>query len=407
MENRKLSLGKMWTAISLLMLVGMVFILHSTAQPAMAQGPVPTNTLTGTRTFTPSRTPIPTRTFTITRTFTNTRTPTNTRTVTNTATPTRTITPTFTRTYTRTFTNTYTSTITRTFTRTITLTFTRTSTRTLTPTFTRTPTRTQTFTRTLTPTPTGCVWITSSTASANAITIRVYNPQAFALSLTSASLDWPVATNRYVDYFRFGATTFYPGNSYSSPTTASATPNIAFASHATLNFIVAFGNPGVLTGSFSTTLNFTQGCSITYTMWNGITPTNSPTPTQTRTPTRTPSPLIADLTEKYSRLLYRGPFFGMASQVLSLTVGGDLGGNYSVTLHMDGPTPYSYDIILPPIASGTTTVNSSWPVANINFGCEKEGPWVASFVVTGLSGQTKTSNLVVWGVGYPQVHGSP
>jgi hypothetical protein len=209
--------------------------------------------------------------------------------------------------------------------------------------------------------------------------------------------------NRYVDYFRFGSSTFYGGNSYVSPTSALATPNVAFASHATVNFIVAFGNPNTLAGAFTATLNFTEGCSIIVPLWNGTTPTPTNTRTPTRTPTLTPVPLVANLSESYSRLLFRGPDFGMHSQSLQVTVGGDLGGSYIVVLHIRGPN--SYDINLPTLPIGTYTVDAA-STGNQYFGCSDKGYWWAWFEVTGLSGRTKTSNTVVWGVGFPEVHGS-
>jgi hypothetical protein len=119
--------------------------------------------------------------------------------------------------------------------------------------------------------------------------------------------------------------------------------------------------------------------------------------------------LIADLAEKYSRLLFRGPDFHKNAQTLYLTVGGDLGGTYQVKLYLvarsdSGSSSQDIDIAT---AAGIYMADASHPLVIPYFGVSQTGSWEAWFEVTGLSGRKALSNHVYWSVGFPEVHGVP
>jgi hypothetical protein len=259
---------------------------------------------------------------------------------------------------------------------------------------------------------TGCVWVTDSFFGNNSLTISVYNPQSYALALTDASLIWPVVGNRFVNSFSFNGTRFFNANSHTSPTSAPASPNIPFASHATANFVVGFGSPGSLDGSFITTLNFTLGCSITYSMYGGATPTRTSTftPTYTLTPTLTPIPITADFSAAYTRLLENAPDFlkqdgsHQEAQSLKGLVGGGVGGLYNIHIYVFREGHVEYDHTQSMFA-GSFTVDAA-STGNNYFGCNDQGSWWAWFEVTDASGKSQTSNTVQWYVGIPAVHGT-
>ena len=203
--------------------------------------------------------------------------------------------PTFTATNSRTPTETPTPTETATPTETPTETPTPTRTPTLTPTRTQTPTRTGTTTATLTPTPTpDCSLISrvSIWVSADKLYMDVRNATTITMYLTDSSLTWTVAyPSQYVNYFRFGGTTYYNGDDYDSPTSYSA--NVAApGGGTTTRWLADFNNVPAelgLDGTFTVSLMFDNRCPVSGTVSRAA-PTRTTTPTITQTPTRTMTP---------------------------------------------------------------------------------------------------------------------
>jgi len=90
----------------------------------------------------------------------------------------------------------------------------------------------------------------------------------------SSSLTWQTfVSGSYVNYFQWNWHTYYGGNDYSSPTSAST--NQAFPAGANYYWDAGFGGvPSPLFGQYHVTLNFAGGCTVSSSV-------NVPTPTPT------------------------------------------------------------------------------------------------------------------------------
>jgi len=169
-----------------------------------------------------------------------------------------------------------------------------TPTETASPTITDTPTASPTITYTPSRTPTpSCALLYSSAGlyrdSSDRIAIDVTNDNVASLTLLSFNLSWTVLPSdppMYADYSGYGATEIWNGTDYTSPTSGST--SVAHAGGSTMTWYMDYDDQpvGGIRGTWTVTLSFTNGCSISdsYTM-STVTP--SRTPTRTQTPTRT------------------------------------------------------------------------------------------------------------------------
>jgi hypothetical protein len=201
-----------------------------------------------------------------------------------------------------------------------------TPTATLTPTITRTPSNTPSPTQTFTPSPTadcddivaGAPYSASDGNDRDNIMMQVTNNNPQPIQLTFTTFTWANYYGNGIDWMGFGGSTYYGGNDYTSPTTA--TSSIWLPSGSTYTWSADFtgfdyplygpfqidlefenGRCGV-DGSFrrnTPTPSFTPTATFTYTptntATNTLTATNtftpSPTLTPSKTPTMTPSPI--------------------------------------------------------------------------------------------------------------------
>jgi hypothetical protein len=145
----------------------------------------------------------------------------------------------------------------------------------LTPTFTPTPTHTLTPTPTLTPsktpTPTttpDCSLYTiediSVVGTQVVMQVRNQNPSG---KLTASSLEWnQFLPGIFVDYFKWGSSTYYIGDDYIPPTNSDPIPPESFPVNSTLSWVASFGGipaPGGLDGTFTVTLTYDYVCDVT------------------------------------------------------------------------------------------------------------------------------------------------
>ncbi len=163
-----------------------------------------------------------------------------------------------------------------------------------TPTPTNTPTITpsRTSSPTMTPTP-SCALLYSSAGlykdSKDRIAIDVQNGNVASLTLTSFNLSWPsMDPAMFADYSDYGATSAWDGTDYTPPTSGST--SVVHPGSSTMTWFMDFdGEPvGGITGSWTVTLSFTNGCTVSDSL-TMATVTPSRTPTRTATPTRTPT----------------------------------------------------------------------------------------------------------------------
>jgi hypothetical protein len=174
-----------------------------------------------------------------------------------------------------------------------------TSTETPTPTFTPTETSTTTETPTLTPTPDcSLIYSTNLWISGSRLYMTVRNDNPVQLNFLGGTVYWTsLDGSMYADYSQYNSSTYWNGTDYSSPTSGSA--NYPHPGGMTLTWRTIFRNvpTGVLSGSFTVSLDYTNGCTVTdslsvATPTASNTPTRTYTPTITRTPTRTYTPTI-------------------------------------------------------------------------------------------------------------------
>ena len=178
---------------------------------------------------------------------------------------------------------------------------------TFTPTITRTPSNTPTPTQTFTPSPTpdcddivaGSMYVTGGGGDNVSMQVTNHNPQPIQLTFTTFT--WANYYGKGVNWMAFGGDTYYNGDDYTSPTTA--TSHIWLPSGETYLWDMDFtdwGHP--IYGPFYVKLDFEGGrCSVdgyyrsntptpSFTPTPTYTPTNTPTPTHTHTPTKTFTP---------------------------------------------------------------------------------------------------------------------
>jgi len=174
-----------------------------------------------------------------------------------------------------------------------------TPTATLTPTVTRTPSNTPSPTQTFTPSPTpdcedivaGNPYSASSGNNRDNIMMQVTNNNPQPIQLTFTTFTWANYYGNGVDWMSFGGSTYYGGNDYTSPTTA--TSSIWLPSGSTYTWSADFtGFDYPIYGPFSVELTFEEDarCSVSGTYSeNTPTPSFTPTATFTYTPTNTPT----------------------------------------------------------------------------------------------------------------------
>jgi|GEM_PF-7084634 len=261
-----------------------------------------------------------------------------------------------------------------------------------------------------TPPPSTCPTITNAYISgAGDLYFVVYNGMAVNTNFTGASLDWPdiPSPNRTVNYFAWGADSFYPGNDASPPTAATDPSPDLFTAGQTTFFRVNFSNPGVMAGTFTATLNFSLPCTATHSVSWGVPVT--PTRTRTSTPTPTRIPLMGTSTVRYAAMLLNAPDYLLPSQMLGGTVMGGGGPEYTLAIYVKAPsqtdaTASVYGLTLD--APGPFTFAPPGADA-MDFGCSEEGIWETWFMVTDPDGEFVFSNRTSWAVNFPRSHGIP
>ncbi len=268
------------------------------------------------------------------------------------------------------------------------------------------------------PPPSSCPAITNAYISGANLIFVVYNGLGADTTFTGASLGWtdiptPPSPNRYVNYFSWGTDQFYTGNDSDPPTAANDSTPDAFTAGQTTSFTANFGNPGVLSGSFSVSLNFSVPCSATRMIWWGMTPTFTPssTPTDTLTPSKTPTPvpLQGASSVRFASLLYNAPDYDRPAQSIYGNVqGGDA--PYTVTVYIKAPSQDDEDATSFSLnMENAGSFELSPAITGEKYlGCSEVGVWYAWFDVTDSSGGTPArSNRIPWTVDVPQVHGIP
>jgi hypothetical protein len=151
------------------------------------------------------------------------------------------------------------------------------------------PARAQGSTPTYTPpTPYQCMYIQYAYVTETTVVVGVNNNTGSTTRFRTATLDWPSdlggSGGDYVDYFQWNGNQFYNGNDTSPPTSASATNNATYqiTPGQTLDFIAAFGLIPLnrpLYGTFSVTLLFRNGCSVSIDVSREPDPSDCPTVT--------------------------------------------------------------------------------------------------------------------------------
>ncbi|MCP4141348.1 MAG: hypothetical protein GY755_13875 [Chloroflexi bacterium] len=170
---------------------------------------------------------------------------------------------------------------------------------TFTPTITRTPSNTPTPTQTFTPSPTpDCDDIVAGPVyvSRDNVRMKVTNNNPQPIQLTFTTFNWSNFYGNGIDWLKFGGSTYYGGNDYTSPTTATSSIWLPAGSTYTWDAeFTSYNHP--LYGPFDVELTFEQDarCSVSgsyskNTPTHTTTPTNTATPTNTLTPTKTPIP---------------------------------------------------------------------------------------------------------------------
>jgi len=166
---------------------------------------------------------------------------------------------------------------------------------TFTPTITRTPSNTPSPTNTFTPSPTpDCDDIVAGSMypkhNNDNIRMNVTNNNPQPIQLTFTNFSWSSYYGDGVDWLAFHENYYYPGNDYSSPTTA--TSSIWLPSGSTYLWDAEFTHHHEpIYGDFSVILEFEGGrCSVDGSYFRSTpTPSNTPTPTYTPSPTFTPT----------------------------------------------------------------------------------------------------------------------
>ena len=163
---------------------------------------------------------------------------------------------------------------------------------------------TATNTPTVTPTP-DCddIHIESIWIDGDDLRARVRNNNPSSIFLSGSSLSWTeLSGSQYVNYFQYDWDTYYGGNDYDSPTSASPSnpPSWTHPSGAARTWRADFNNVpgGWLWGNFSVTLTFDYICPVSASLTE-VQPTPTNTATITRTPTITltpPAPNCDDVT---------------------------------------------------------------------------------------------------------------
>jgi hypothetical protein len=261
------------------------------------------------------------------------------------------------------------------------------------------------------PPTTGCAAINGSAINSSYLYYYVHNSAGENIRLTTATLDWPDRPNRYVNYFQWRYylggwinDTFYGGNDYTPPTSASDPSPDLFTADSNGIFTTRFGNAGGLTGVFTLTLEFSMDsggtCSVTYEHWEGVTPTPDTTPTHTPTVL----PLMGTVSAGYPAMLFMGPDFGLQAQVLSGSVEGGSGPPYTLYLHVIDPTGAD-DLYVLNNVTASFLLDSS--IGGQYFGCDERGRWRAWYTLEDSGGFTIDSNTSSWSVEFPQVHAIP
>ncbi len=252
-----------------------------------------------------------------------------------------------------------------------------------------------------------CPIITASAYSNPNVNYTVYNSTGAPLSLASADYFWPDIPNRYVNYLSWAGTIFYPTDTYDPPilNAVDGTPDTVNAFQ-TATFTARFGNPGTMIGGYTATLRFSNGCSLTYTHWIGITPTSTPTPTPTAT--RTVIPLRGASSVRFAAILLNAPDFGLQAQTIRGNVLGGGGPPYTVSISVEDPdgTIATYGQNVEADGTFELTPLEADPL-HPYLGCDKEGIWEAWFVVTDRVGGTAESSHITWAVNFPHAHGIP
>ncbi|MBN2084862.1 MAG: hypothetical protein JW748_06515 [Anaerolineales bacterium] len=138
------------------------------------------------------------------------------------------------------------------------------------------PARAQGTTPTFTPpTPSTCMYIQYAYVTETSVVVGVNNNTGSTTRLSRATLDWPSGLGGsggdYVDYFRFGGAQFYNGNATVPPTSRNVSNSATYqiTPGQTRDFTAAFGAVPLnrpLYGSFTATLNFRNGCSVSITV---------------------------------------------------------------------------------------------------------------------------------------------
>lgn len=169
-----------------------------------------------------------------------------------------------------------------------------------------------TNTPTVTPTPDcSLISVLRTWIRGDDVRFRVRNDNPNPVFLTGSSLQWTKTYGRqYVNYFRFDANTYYPGNDSNPPTSASPSGSVILNGGGTravwrADFNGVPSNLG-LDGFFAVSLTFDGTCTVSGTVTRAaptitltptitntvsVPPTSTPTrtPTRTHTPTRTPT----------------------------------------------------------------------------------------------------------------------
>ncbi|MBU0510185.1 MAG: hypothetical protein KJ638_00590 [Chloroflexi bacterium] len=133
------------------------------------------------------------------------------------------------------------------------------------------------------------------------------------------------------------------------------------------------------------------------------TPTQTPSRTPTRTPTRTPLPLLVDLQQDYSALLFLAPELGQPTQVLRGTVTGGVP-PYSVDVRVRRPSNTTTSYVL---STNDTFVITAANTGDSYFGVDEIGTWSAQAIAIDSTGQSAISISVTWEVSWYPVHGRP
>jgi hypothetical protein len=121
------------------------------------------------------------------------------------------------------------------------------------------------------PTPYQCMYIQYAYMTDSSVVVGVNNNTGSTTRFQNATLTWPPGLGGsggdYVDYFQWNGNQFYNGNDANPPTSANASNNSTYQilSSQTLEFLAVFGAIPLnrpLYGTFTVTLLFRNGCSV-------------------------------------------------------------------------------------------------------------------------------------------------